>query len=117
MIKMKKLISILAILIVVLVTGVFAHQNFYERNEVTQSGYERGTFHEQVEEVIEEGTYEDLIVLREELGFDVMRRVQSQEDFDEMKERHEYMQSQGYEPGYMRKGSQRGFGGGCHAYN
>ncbi len=119
---MKKFISIFAILAIVLVGGVFAHQNFAQNSQgfmATQSGYERGTFHEDVESVLENGTYEDLVTLRDELGFDVMRRVQSQEDFNEMQEMHELMEEQGYEPGYMRQNSQRGtgFGGGCHRSN
>lgn len=66
------------------------------------STHEKGTFHKQVEAVLENGTYEDLVVLREELGFQVMRRVQSQDDFAIMQQRHEEMENSGIEPGYLR---------------
>ena len=60
---------------------------------------ERGLYHEQMEEIIEEGNYEDLVNFRNEIGYDVARRVVDEESFQQLKERHTYMEENGIEPG------------------
>jgi len=102
--KTSKKISFMLVGVVALiaiVAGVFAHQGNYG-NSIDGSNHQRGMYHEDLSEVLESGTFEDLEAYREEIGFDVMRKVQSQEDFDEMKQRHQEMQEQGIEPGYLR---------------
>lgn len=94
------------IALIAIVGSVFAYQGSGMRTPI----HEKGTFHEDVESILDNGTYEDLINLREEIGFNVMRKVQSQEDFNEMKERHEYMEEQGLEPGYLRSNGKRSSG-------
>jgi hypothetical protein len=116
----KKTLGILLIAIIAITGSVFAyqgfgmHQNNLNPNSENQTYHERGQFHEQMEEILEQGTYDDLVAFREEVGFDVMRKVQSVEDFEAQKARHELRESQGLEPGYKRAGGHgskhRGFG-------
>ncbi|MCF7871666.1 hypothetical protein K9L97_01405 [Candidatus Woesearchaeota archaeon] len=61
-----------------------------------------GEHHEDVESILETGTYADLEAYRNEVGYPVMHRVQSREDFELMQERHQWMEENGYEPGEFR---------------
>lgn len=97
---MKKTITIMLIALIAIIGSVFAYQGYGMNSQ--SSTYEKGTYHEQVEEVLKDGTYDDLVNLREELGVNVMPMVESEEDFSLMQERHELMEEQGIEPGYMR---------------
>lgn len=65
-------------------------------------GLVSGEHHEDVESILESGSYADLVEYREKSGYPVMNRVQSEEDFELMKERHQYMEENGYEPGQFR---------------
>ena len=47
--------------------------------------------HEDMEKVMEEGTYSDLVKLREELGFNMMPWVENEEDFELAQKIHEKM--------------------------
>ncbi|MCA9496462.1 MAG: hypothetical protein KC589_05955 [Nanoarchaeota archaeon] len=109
----KTLIAIISLVIVTLgATLVFAHGGGFENNLRFQNQQNKtGIYHEQVEELIETGTYQDLENLREEVGFPIARWVNSEEDFAEFKERHEEMEKEGY----TNYGSNRGYGkGGMH---
>ena len=54
-----------------------------------------GTYHEEMETVIETGTYDDLAALRETYDRPFMRWVDSQEDFELAKQHHEAMEESG----------------------
>lgn len=118
--KMKKIITIFAIAILALTGTIFAYQNGMMKNSSEETklnyaqtqGYEKGTYHEQVESIIENGSYQDLVNLREELGFDVMRKVQSEEDFIAQQQRHLENKEAGLEPGYLRNEKGNGQGSG-----
>ena len=58
----------------------------------TAGTHTRSAHHEQMEAILEDGSYEDLAALREEIGLPLMPRVQSEEDFALMQERHEQME-------------------------
>ncbi|MBC8500776.1 MAG: hypothetical protein ISS25_00095 [Nanoarchaeota archaeon] len=64
----------------------------------------QGTFHEQMEEIMEEGTYDDLLAMREELGFNMMPWVVDEETFEQAKEHHEAMEEFHERNGYSRYG-------------
>lgn len=86
---MKK--AIFAILILGLVVigsmGAYAWQG-------SDNMVEKGTYHEQMEEILETGNFEDLKTLREETGMPIMRRVIDQASFEEMQTRHTEMVAQ-----------------------
>lgn len=103
---MKKSITIMLIALIAIVGSVFAYQGTEMGNPI----YEKGAFHEEVESVIETGNYGDLVNLREKLGFNVMRKVQSEKDFNEMKQRYEFNEANGIEPRYLRNKGQKGSG-------
>ena len=111
---MKKIISILLLVLVLGGASAFAYQNYsgeMRGNYYLDKPSQRGQFQDQMYQIIENGTYEDLVALREELGFDLMRRVDSQEDFEYMQQMHEQRKDQGFERGYKRsqRGSDLGF--------
>lgn len=83
---MKKSImfGILASMIV-LTIGVYAHGG--DEND-RREGY---GMHDEVEEIIETGTYEDLEELREEYDMPIIHWIDSEEDFVEAQEWHEDM--------------------------
>ena len=60
----------------------------------------QGAFHEQMEEVMEEGSYAVLVELREGLGFNMMPWVSSEEACKKMQEHHETMEKYHEENGY-----------------
>ena len=112
----KTLIAIISLVVLTLgATFAFAHGGGFGNSEFQNT--QAGTYHDQVEEVIETGTYDDLLSLRDELGYSVARWVDSEEDFAEFKEMHEVMEEEGYigrglNKGYAR-GGMHGSGGGC----
>ena len=67
-----------------------------------------GTYHEEMENTIETGTYDDLVVLRDQYDRPFMRWVDSPEDFELAREHHEAMEESG-ETGFGHMG-QRGSG-------
>ncbi len=82
----------------------------------------RGTYREQMEEILETGTYEDLVSFREEIGHNVAPWVIDEDSFQQLKERHEYMEENGLEGGMrlrdgtgqgMQHGKARGMGMNC----
>jgi len=134
---MKKLIAILAILGILTVGLVAAHgfgngmatqgtNRAMARTSMAEE-YEPGFFHEQMEEVMEQGTFNDLQELRQEAGFNIMPWVDSEDDFELAKQMHERMEQWREENGYedmpmkgmmgrgFGRGNARGFGmqGGC----
>jgi len=76
--------------------------------------------HEKMEEILEEGTYQDLVEYRNEIGMPVMPWVTDEESFLKAKERHEVMEefheTYGYGtgprngPGYGGYRGGRGYG-------
>ena len=95
----KKNVIIVLSLMLVLTTAVYAHFGLREGN----IGYENmQNHHEQMEVIMEDGSYADLVELRKELGFSMMPWVNNDEDLDVMKEHHEQMEELG------------GMGGGMH---
>lgn len=113
-----KYTKILVMAIMALV-GVFTVSAYYGQGygmmQEDRLGYENNTFHEYMEEIVEEGTYADLVAYRaENSGFGGPRWVTDEESFDEWKEMHEYMESRldmGYERGFLT-GTQGGRGTG-----
>ena len=64
---------------------------------------EKGTHFEEMEKIVENGNYEDLIDFRESNeGFGGPRWINSQEDFIEWQEMHKDMENKGYTKGYGR---------------
>lgn len=109
-------VFILAALLVVASIGTAAAQGWGQGLQAKNPDIEPGQFHEQMEEILEEGTYEDLEDFREATGMPVMFRIQSQEQFELMQEHHAQMEAfweeQGTEPGPRGMGfSGRGHGG------
>ncbi|MEC8220636.1 MAG: hypothetical protein VX028_01075 [Nanoarchaeota archaeon] len=105
---MKKILMTIICLVIVTLGATFA---FAHSGSFGNSGFQNSqavTYNTQVEEVIENGSYEDLLSLREELGYSVARWVDSEEDFAEFKKVHEAME----EKSYMRHGFNRGYGRG-----
>ena len=70
-----------------------------------------GTYHEEMETIIETGTYDDLVNLRETYDRPFMRWVDSPEDFEFAKEHHEEMEESGFE--HMGKRGSGMTGEGC----
>jgi len=56
--------------------------------------------HEEMEEIMEEGIYADLVKLREEYGFEIMPWVENEEDFQLAKQMHEKMEKYHEENGF-----------------
>lgn len=75
-----------------------------------------GFYHDEVESIIEDGTYSDLVAFREDTNSRMANWVTSEEDFQLLKERHELMEEIGYT--LDRGMGTRGYGrGGCHYLN
>lgn len=92
----KILITIISLVVLTLgVTFAFAHSGGFER--MTYQNTQTKNFHEEMEKVIENGTYQDLLALREKLGHPFARWVDSKEDFDNLKEMHEEMEKEGHD--------------------
>lgn len=109
---MKKiLIGIISVFILTLgATFVFAHGGGFG-----ELGSQPGTYHDQVQQVVESGTYDDLLSLREEIGFPIARWVDSQEDFLEFKQMREEMKEGNYMDSSFRSHGKGGMHGsrGC----
>ena len=111
---MKKKIGIaaLALASLLLLSGIAAAQRY-------GMGFGmQGTFHEEMEEIMEEGTYNDLVAFREKTGFSMMPWVTDAETFKLAQERHDAMEKfheeNGYGPGMGMGMHGRGSGlGGC----
>lgn len=70
------------------------------------SGFGMGfNLHDEIEGVIEEGKYSDLIELRQELGFNIMPWVDSEDDFKQAEEMHEAMEEFHEKYGYGMMGN------------
>lgn len=92
---MKKALLITSValaLLVVAALGALAHGGF-DRGDLSPMGVDRGTYHEQMEEIMEHGSYADLEELRAETGMPMMRWVTDDESFAEMQEHHEEMEA------------------------
>ena len=97
---MKKTILLIGILVVAMAsTGI-----------VFAKGYHNpGQFHEQMEEIVENGNFSDLQEFRQQNeGFGGPWWVDSQEDFVAWQERHGVMEENRGMPGFRRH-SERGF--------
>lgn len=118
--KLKTLLGIFMLGIVALGASVFAFNGYGNGQGSAEDfqqpvDHEKGDYSEQINDILLNGTYEDLLALREELSIDVLRKVQSEEDFDLMKEKRLYMIENGIEPGSKpRLGNGQGFGKGRH---
>ena len=107
---MKNGIKSLLIVGLLLIASVFAATAYQGYGQGTE---ERGTFHEDMVNIVEEGTYEDLEAFREENGgFGGPRWVTDQTSFEEWQEKHQ----ENYDgtPGYLKSGQGKGQrSGGC----
>ena len=97
--KKKNLLVPLTLAGLLVMAGIVsAHSGFGQ-----EFGAKR-THHEEMEEVMEEGNYKDLVKLRVEIGFNIMPWVDSEGEFKEMQERHEAMEKFHEENGYRMIG-------------
>lgn len=83
------------------------------------SGFEMdSSHHNEMEDIMEEGTYSDLVELREDYGVNMMPWVNNEETFEEAQERHVTMEEFHKEYGSRMHRSKMmgGFSGhGCHS--
>jgi len=93
---MKKTIIVIGLALVAVVSLVAAY----------------GPWHEDMESVMEDGSYQDLVDYRESTGYNVMPWVDSQDDFESMQEMHEQME-EFHEQGYGMRGYGGYRSGGC----
>ena len=104
-----KTVWIVGILFLLAVASVSAYGMWQiDRPNGQRSGniFQPGSMHEQMEPIMEEGTYADLVKFREEVGFTMMPWVQDEETFRQAQERHEQMERWHEVNGYGH--------GGCH---
>jgi len=71
-------------------------------------------YHDQIENIVEDGTYDDLVSFREETGLNVPRWVDSEDDFDAWKTRHQEMESFFEQGGEWEDRPKMGMGHGMH---
>lgn len=110
---MKKLIT--SIVLLMLVSLGFTYAYYGSGNGMVLR--DNSALHQDdVENILETGTYDDLVKLRENIGYNVMPRVNSEEDFNQMKERHEYMEENGFALGHGRFAGNR-FNSNCPMSN
>ncbi len=97
-------------LLLVASMGAFAFGG-YGQDGAMPSGVERGTYRDQMAEILESGTYEDLEALRAETGMPMNPRIQSQDDFVAWQARHaEIMAEYGEGPHFGEHGPRDGTG-------
>ncbi len=109
-----------SVFVVGLIDGLIALAALVNAHGFGNKAYEQGSnmygmggmhaYHEEMEGIMEEGSYDALVSLRDELGVDVMPWINTQEEFEEMQERHEEMER-------FHEGSGRGHdmkGMSCH---
>lgn len=96
--KRKNLwILALALMTVTALTGIAtAHMG-----QSKLQNQEKQNFHEQMEEIMEEGAYSDLEKFREEIGFNMMPWVKDEETFKQAQEMHKNMEENGHMHGKM----------------
>ena len=129
---MRKL-TVLSVMALIGVISVIGYVNAYgyvkgfdrmyrnqERMNITSDWYEK--HHERMEKILENGTYQDLLDYRNEIGMNVMPWVTDEESFLELKERHKEMEEyhktygvgirdgNGFKFGKYRRGKGYGYG-------
>ena len=96
----KLIVALVAALSVLLIAGLATAQGMW-KNKESEMGMQgmhgnmmKGMMqhHEEMEKVMEEGTYADLVKLREENSFNIMPWVENEEDFQLAKKMHEKME-------------------------
>ena len=96
------IIAVLAVLVISTVGLVYAHGGGYKSNSfgmmggygmMGSSGYD--DMHEEMEEMMESGSYQDLIELREEYNMLMMYWIDSEEDFLKAQQMHEEFEDKG----------------------
>ena len=108
----KKYLVIGISLIALLTIGfVSAYGGLYQGVGTQKYGMMNTKHHEDMESILETGTYQDLLDYREETGYPVMRIIQTEDDFELMKEHHTWMEENGYEPGQFRGTGEGPFAG------
>ena len=102
---MRKIIGILLISAILSLSLVSAHMG---------GGLRSGHMghHEEMEKIMEQGTYKDLVAHREEIGWNVKPWVTSEEDFELAKGMHERMEKR--HEGNTGFYGMNGMGNGCH---
>jgi len=55
------------------------------------SNFDKNNYHNQMESIVEKGTYQDLVKLRSSTGVDFANFVKNENDFNDLKQRHEQM--------------------------
>ena len=100
------LIGILAVLIISVVGIVYAFNEGYESFASDMMGgnqmMDEGAYfdmHQDMEKVLESGTYDDLVQLREEYNMPMMYWVNSQEDFELAQQMHEEFEDSAFNGG------------------
>jgi len=81
-----------AALALLLVASAFALGSFGQNGATS---VERGTYHDQMSQILESGTYEDLEALRAETGMPMAPWVTDDATFQQLKEHHEAMEESG----------------------
>jgi len=96
--KTGLMVAVSLAVLVLIGTSAMAWSGFGRGNagavDAGATAYEKGQYHEQMEQIVETGSYADLEALREETGRPMAPWVQSQEDFDVWKARHEQMEAE-----------------------
>ncbi len=81
-------------LLIVAAVGAFAYGGRgMMAGDVSPAGVERGAYHDQMEEILESGSYADLEALRAETGMPMMPWVTDDATFQQAQERHEEMET------------------------
>lgn len=80
---MKKIIVGVLAAMLVLIVGVYAYNS---------GPYRYSFMHNNVEKVLDSGTYEDLQVLREEYSMPVMYWIENEQDFEQAQAYHEQLE-------------------------
>ncbi|MEK6808446.1 MAG: hypothetical protein AABY14_02055 [Nanoarchaeota archaeon] len=70
-----------------------------------------GFAHEQMEKMMEQGTYKDLVDIRDKSGIRVMPWVENEEDFKLAQKMHERMEKYNEESDFRMMGMHNGFQG------
>jgi len=107
---MKKIIGILAF-VALLTLGVAIGAG----NAFWGYGGNMGSHHDTMEQLMEEGSYQDLSLYREQIGGNFMPFVTNEDTFLEMKEHHEFMEQFHENDENQRSFGNKGYGrqGGC----
>jgi len=92
----KKTLVILTAVVAIFIFAGFATAHGFRNNEKKYDTYSMGhmnNMHQQMSEIMELGTYEDFLALKESFDGKFMAFIDSEEKFEMMKEHHANMQA------------------------